>query len=244
MIFGQHLHRPAEPRAVRMALGALLVAAHGAFLFTYWSHHIAVPKPAAAHVRFLALLTQRPAAVPSPSPARLAERKAAATPTASRFVAAPVAPVRADNENPKPTPEQVLEPIVGAAQPISADPYDLSAPSGNAGSALQIDKLRREAGKIDRELRGAPPAISDRRPDSLQARMERGFAAAGKQSTGGFVVHSYTSPDGITTYRRTGGNGVSCYIVPPPSGISAIESGRNERRRINCPPADSGWVKR
>lgn len=66
------------------------------------------------------------------------------------------------------------------------------------------------AGRVDRELRkGASPITAE--PEHKWERFAAAFAAARTGADRTVTLDSYTSPDGVVTYRKTVGDRVACY---------------------------------
>jgi hypothetical protein len=75
------------------------------------------------------------------------------------------------------------------------------------GFALGLSK--RQAGRIDRELRKGKSGVPDE-PDTPMGRFRRGLEAAHIDRSTSVQEDSYTSPDGVIIYRKRIGNTTIC----------------------------------
>jgi hypothetical protein len=125
--------------------------------------------------------------------------------------------------------------------PVSPDPSEPSAEKTLPTAADIMAQARRDLGKIDKEILGRMPAIPAQRPDSLQARLARGIENAFVGDTAEVTDH-YTSADGVVYSRVTRGTRSTCFMNGASTLASATRSG-GKWMQVNCPPADSGWVR-
>ncbi|WP_143133282.1 hypothetical protein [Pseudoduganella namucuonensis] len=195
-----------------------------------------VAKPAPAATRGFVLVPLRlqgRSAEPGPlarsAGKRVTPDKRAASPQVERIPAIEQAPPQ--------TPAQ--------AERSPPDVFDLSsAPEEQGGrSAMSVDLIKRDAGKIDRALRGSAPAAPLARPDSPQSRLERAFAGAARGGFSGYTVDRYVSPDGVTITRRRTAKGVACYTNGPAKNISGALHRSERDQSVNCPPEGSVWSR-
>ena len=207
------------------------------------------PTPAAPQVvsillRPPAVRPRRPAAaaVPPPVPA------VASGPAVKALAPRPrVLPDRPDSA---PIPEPISAPIpaqepaaatVPAAEPAleaSRTPADVQQAireqqEAEGGFALGLSK--REAGRIDRELRKGKSGVPDE-PDTPMGRFRRGLEAAHIDRSMSVREDSYTSPDGVVIYRKRIGNATFCRRSGSvsPLGMRGIVMG-NEAGDVPCP---------
>jgi len=136
-----------------------------------------------------------------------------------------------------------------AAQAPSADATDARAPASGAntpaaaastGSGFTAGLGRRQAGRIDRELRAGKSGVPTQ-ADTPWARFERGLEAAHVESSMSAHLDSYTAPDGVVIYRRRVGGRIVCYRTGSVSGgvdpaLGALGTrGVNDAGSIPCP---------
>ena len=123
-----------------------------------------LPAPTVAVVTRVALSSPPPVTV-QPAPPPLRSLPQASAPGNTSTVAEPIA---------------AAPPTSGESAPASDDPFAQSAAPASATNADSIlAQARRDAGRIDRELRKTFPVAEPLPPpDSKQARLQRGFDAA------------------------------------------------------------------
>jgi hypothetical protein len=229
----------ALPLAATFALHALLVLC--------WLGRT-VPRPpdtSAPAVVSVFVPVPLPRAAPRPAPARPVPRALPSSPRAAA-AQAPVAP--------PPAAPTVAVPVEA---PAPAPPAAEAAPHTEAAEDL-LRGARKQAGAIDRELRGDKPGVP-READTPMGRFRAGLAAAHIDRSHTAVTESYTSGDGVTVYRIRQGDKVYCRatgsVVPDligrtPGQILAGAGhfdtlGRSGAGgRVNCPIGERDWVKR
>jgi hypothetical protein len=181
------------------------------------------PTPAAPQVvsillRPPAVRPRRPAAAAIPPPVSSVAAGHAAKATAPGPHVLPDRPDPAPISAPIPAPIPAHEPAaptVPAAVPAleaSRAPVDVrqairEQQEAEAGFALGLSK--RQAGRIDRELRKGKSGVPDE-PDTPMGRFRRGLEAAHIERSMSVQEDSYTSPDGVITYRKRIGNTTIC----------------------------------
>jgi hypothetical protein len=108
-----------------------------------------------------------------------------------------------------PAPPQ--SPDAGLANPPQEPAHNQAEQEGarsSPGDLLASSKAM--AGRVDRELRkGASPITAE--PERKWERFAEAFAAARAGAERTVTLDSYTSPDGVVTYRKTVGDRVACY---------------------------------
>jgi hypothetical protein len=174
-------------------------------------------------------------------------------PSASARPAAPAAAPRrhALPDRPDPAPVPAPEPLaraVGAAAPSLEDahpPADVrqairEQKEAEGGFALGLSK--REAGRLDRELRKGKAGVPDE-PDTPMGRFRRGLEAAHIDRSMSVREDSYTSPDGVIIYRKRIGNATICRRSGSinPLGMRGMLFG-NEAGDVPCPKGVQ-WTK-
>lgn len=109
------------------------------------------------------------------------------------------------------------------------------------GAAEILEQARRDMPRIERELRRGVPTALKRNPDSLRAKLERGFEEAyvgGDQRT---TVDFYTSPDNVIYMRSTRHGKSRCTMNGGPVSLRSATGGGGGDTPVNCPPPDAGW---
>jgi hypothetical protein len=103
----------------------------------------------------------------------------------------------------------------------------------DGGFGLNLSK--RQAGRIDRELRKGKSGIPDA-PDTPMGRFRRGLEAAHIDRSMSVREDSYTSPDGTIIYRKRIGNSVMCRRSGnvSPLGMRGMTMG-SEAGDVPCP---------
>ncbi|MES2148399.1 MAG: hypothetical protein V4508_01280 [Pseudomonadota bacterium] len=152
------------------------------------------------------------------------------------------APVRAIVHAPvmsrvAPLPAPVQRPPIEA--PLTVVPSEARA----APSDTLTARARNSAGAIDRELRTGTPAVPALRPDSPQQRFERLMATAYIDRSLTLTSDHYTAADGVTITRLTQGGQSRCYMSGNVNFTPGILHDSARPQTVNCPPADSHWVR-
>jgi hypothetical protein len=160
--------------------------------------------------------------------------------------------------------------VATSAPPVRPDPPDIPATTppqatpaeSPARYSLEADELlgsaKRQAGKIDRELRGGKPGVP-READTPWARFRGALAAAHVDRSHTMVQDSYTGADGVTIYRIRQGDKVFCRqgggtrpdMPGRTEGAVLAGAGRFDTLgmagtagTINCPTGEHDWVAR
>lgn len=197
------------------------------------------PRPALAQApRVVTILLQlrapgRPRA-PAPMPVRVPRQPhpAAITPPASRVMDTPALPVPTA---PAPLPGPASADPLAAPRPAAPDAATLACdPAAAAHGSFTLGLARREAGRIDRELRGGKSGVP-LDADTPWARFQHGFEAAHVDRSLGVSEESYTAPDGVVIYRRRIGGRVLCYRTGGVGLGVAGAVGLNDAGAIQCP---------
>lgn len=119
-----------------------------------------------------------------------------------------------------------------APAPAPDDSTAAAAPSADGGFAASLG--RRQAGRIDRELRGGKSGVPAQ-ADTPWARFQRGLEDAHVESSMSAHLDSYTSPDGVVIYRRRVGSRTSCYQTGSVGlGVAGTRTGGNAGN-VACP---------
>jgi hypothetical protein len=110
---------------------------------------------------------------------------------------------------------------------------------GGFGASLS----RRQAGRIDRELRKGRSGVPDE-PDTPMGRFRRGLEAAHIDRSMSAHFDTYTSPDGTVYYRKRIGNMVLCRRSGniAPLAMKGMEMGGEMAENVRC-PSGADWKK-
>jgi hypothetical protein len=81
------------------------------------------------------------------------------------------------------------------------------------------------------------------RPDSAQARLEKGIAAAYVGGSRGFTLDYYVSPDGVVITRKTTSGGVVCYMSGTINFTPGILHDSEKPQAVKCPADSEQWRK-
>lgn len=116
------------------------------------------------------------------------------------------------------------------------------AGAATPGGSFTLGLAKRQAGRIDRELRKGQPGVPEE-ADTPWARFRRGLESAHIDRTLTWQTDSYTSPDGVVVYRFRQGNHFRCRraggVGMPQAGMpgngSATLPGANSAMNIDCP---------
>jgi hypothetical protein len=174
-----------------------------------------------------------PASPPLPPLARPKLPPRAAAPAAADLPAPiPVAPEPAP-ATPQPA-EPATDPIAEPTAP--APPVDMR-PGGSFG----LDVAKRQAGRIDRELRKGKSGVP-LEADTPWARFRRGLEAAHVEPGVGVRLDSYTAPDGVVIYRERVGNRTFCRRSGSVGLGAAGTAGVNDAGNIPC-PSGTQWKR-
>lgn len=206
------------PSRNRAAL-ALILFMHMAALLAWMQQRRALPRlPETSHVVSILLQprTVRPRrpAVPPPSPSlppslpRSLPSRAAAPLTAPFPPPAPPdgKPAPSDDK-PAPPPQPAAPGLDNAGAPV--DVQQAIRAQKEAGGGFSLGLSKRQAGRIDRELRKGKSGIPDE-PDTPMGRFRRGLEAAHIDRSMSVREDSYTAPDGVVIYRKRIGNATIC----------------------------------
>jgi hypothetical protein len=188
------------------------------------------PRPMSVLVRVPPLPSVRPPPVSAPSRAK--PRDGAALP-----------PMQAPPAAAPPAPEQVIAPAAGSLPSI---------PTPAAEELL--GRARRQAGAIDRQLRGGTPGVP-LEAETPWARFRRGVESAHGDHARTVTMETYTAPDGVVTYRFRNGGKVYCRRS---GGVGPEASWRSEGARlagagsagtattagmVDCPTGNVAWER-
>ncbi|WP_296952343.1 hypothetical protein [uncultured Massilia sp.] len=209
------------PSRDRLALAGTC-AAHLLAALLWMQQRPVAPAPDPARQRAFFAIVLPPAAPAPPRPAARSPATLPATsPPAATSRARPAvrpavrpAPPGATPPAPVPHPGPVADP---APPPAGAGPGD-AAPAADAVAAdasatsepgFALGLARRQAGRIDRELRKGGSGVPTE-ADTPWGRFRRGVERAHIDRSMMLLVDTYTAPDGVIIYRFRQGNSVRC----------------------------------
>jgi len=156
-----------------------------------------------------------PAAVPKPAP----------LPDTVPSPAAPAPSAQAGRADAPSTSPTIAAPSAPDAAAAAAAPSD---------TGMALDLARRQAGRIDRELRKGKSGVP-LDADTPWARFRRGVEAADTGNLAGEQMDSHTASDGVVTYRRRIGKRTLCRrsgsVGPGIAGLRGI----NDAGDVPCP---------
>jgi hypothetical protein len=160
-----------------------------------------------------------------PSPSASPQSETAATPAAPIAVPSPPEPSRLED----------------ARGPTSVQDAIREQKEADGGFGLGLSK--RQAGRIDRELRKGKSGVPDE-PDTTMGRFRRGLEAAHIDRSNSVHFDTYTSPDGTVYYRKRIGNGVVCRRGGniAPLGMAGMVMGGEAADKSRC-PSGVEWKK-
>jgi len=229
-----------RPRRTRLALAASL-GVH--LLAAVWlqQHRPAPAPPPAEAPRVISILLQPPAARtrPAPAPAPVREPLPAREPPAH----APPRPATRTQQAPTPAPAepapapsiQAPADTLAAPEPAPVDAGKLARdPAAGVNGSFTVGVAKRQAGRIDRELRGGKSGVP-LEADTPWARFQRGLEAAHVERSMSVIEDSYTSPDGVVIYRRRIGSRTICYRTGSVGLGIAGARGVNDAGPVSCP---------
>ena len=223
-----------------------------ALTFTVGLHVLAVvwlqqrrPLPAPAEARrVVSILLQLPASrarathvpVPAPVPVRLHARATPRLPgPAASGARAALPPAPGSAAAPAPTPSSPSAQDALAPPPVPVDAASLARdPAIAAHGSFALGIAKRQAGRIDRELRGGKSGVP-LEADTPWARFQRALEAAHIERSMSMIEDSYTSPDGVVIYRRRIGGHSTCYRTGGVGLGVAGTRGSNDAGRTECP---------
>lgn len=203
------------PLALTLGLHLLLVLAW------WWRPGMQLPAAAPAERETVLVMVRPP---PGPAPAIVAR------PIPPPRPAPPVRQPAASAQATAPVTEP--EPV-----PLPAEAESEAPPAPLPGELLAAS--RRMAGRIDRALRKDDSPITAE-PERKWERFGGMVAAARSDPGNGVSLDSYTGLDGVTIYRKTVGERVSCYRGGSVGGLGPAD-GRSAGR-VPC-PTDVRWTR-
>jgi hypothetical protein len=236
------------PNRNRAAL-ALIFGMHMLALFG-WMRQRPLPLPDAPHVVSILLHPSLPQARPDEPPPPPYPRPRPALPPTQDFPPKPgmaldkaefaPATVPAAPAAPAPAAPAAAPALEDARAPITVQDAIREQKQAEGGFGLNLSK--RQAGRIDRELRKGKSGIPDE-PDTPMGRFRRGLEAAHIDRSNAVFEDSHTSPDGTVTYRKRIGNATYCRRSGSvsPLGMRGMIMG-NEAGDVPCPKGVT-WKK-
>lgn len=208
-----------------------------------WLNHARVHLDQGAGQRH-ALLTWLPPLKPQARPLPAPPRVPKAPFRVARPLAAPGASARPPAAETFPGPAET--PQSGSAPPASApDAIDVRQ---------MVDTAKRQAGAIDRELRGGKLVPLTPDPDLPIHRFRRALESAYIDRSHTTVMDSYSQPDGVIVYRFRQGGKVWCRQSGGAAGMiersegaklagAGSAGGAGAAGTVKCPADAAGWSR-
>lgn len=212
--------------ALGLTLGLHLL---GAFLWL--GERRTLSRPAVQDVpRVVTILLQPRSRVATPAPhAPVAPPPRSQTPLRAAPLTVPSLPAITPPAPAEAAPT-VLAPADAAAAPAQS-PAPAAAPSG---AGFSLEQARRQAGRIDRELRKGASGVPTT-ADTPMARLRDSLEAAHVEPVTGVQQDSYTAPDGRIIYRTRVGRRTVCRISGSVGLGIAGARGINDAGSVSCP---------
>jgi hypothetical protein len=222
---------PASGRKIAVLPLAVTLAVH--LLLAACLIATATRRPAREAARQLVSVLVRVSPLPEPPPAPT-PRPASPAPSKARSATPP-----------PPAPALVHDaPAQAPADKAPAAPLTLT-------SDEFLSSAKKQAGAIDRELRGGKSGVPAQ-ADTPWGRFQRALAGAYNDRSRTTVMETYTSPDGVQSYRFRQGDKVWCRRsggVGPDMGytegqkLAGAGSAGSARTAglVECPSGDPGW---
>jgi hypothetical protein len=237
------------PSRNRTAL-ALIFGMHILALLA-WMQQRPVRLPDTPHVVSILLRPSVPQARPAPArppePGYPQPRQRQLPPAMDFFGFGPARPsAPAPSKPAEPEPAATTAPPTAPALPPSSSPLDDARAPMSVQDAIREQKeaeggfglnlAKRQAGRIDRELRKGKSGVPDE-PDTPMGRFRRGLEQAHVDRSLSVREDSYTSPDGTIIYRKRIGKGSICRRggSVSPLGMNSMAMGGEAKNDIPCP---------
>jgi hypothetical protein len=237
-----------RPSRNRAAL-ALVFGMHIATLLVWTQQRPVRRPPDTPDVVSILLRPPAPQASPEPAPPPepgypLPRRRS--LPPAMDFFGFPPAPAPSMPAQPEPavttaapaaaatTTPPASSPLDDARAPISVQDAIREQKDAEGGFGLNLAK--RQAGRIDRELRKGKSGVPDE-PDTPIGRFRRGLEQAHVDRSWNVREDSYTSPDGTVIYRKRIGKRSICRRggSVSPLGMNSMAMGGEAKNDMPCP---------
>jgi hypothetical protein len=207
-----------------------------------WMQYRAAPSPELREVVSILLRPPTPgmAVAEPPRPAYPAPRKPP-PPALDRLGGVSPASAKAEQAaaaagpaTPASVPAPAITSLDDARAPMTVQDAIREQKEADGGIAVGIAK--RQAGRIDRELRNGKSGIPDE-PDTPIGRLRRALEAAHIDRSKSVYQDSYTSPDGTVIYRKRIGKGAICRRGGnvSPLGMKSMAMGGEVGEDIPCP---------
>jgi hypothetical protein len=144
------------------------------------------------------------------------------------------APAAQPDDQHGPAPAATSAPTLEDARP-PADVRQAIRDQAAADGGFAVGLSKRQAGRIDRELRNGKSGVPDE-PDTPMGRFRRGLERAHVERSKSVHEDSYTAPDGVIIYRKRIGNATICRRSGnvSPLGMGKVLFG-SEAGDVECP---------
>jgi len=112
-----------------------------------------------------------------------------------------------------------------------------------------LEQAKREAVEADRAMRAAAPPEAKKEPalsagESALDRFDKAADAAFIDRSNTRVVDHYRSSDGVVIERITYGGKSDCVTSSTVNYVPGILHDSSRARKVTCPPASAGWVRK
>ncbi len=147
----------------------------------------------------------------------------------------PQAANRSVQQKAKDAPPAAAPHTTPAAPTVPPDEKKEAPPVPGPTAVDILSNAKRDIGKIDRDLRKSFPKLLEAAPDSMQSRLEKGIAAAGKPNAP--RMEEIISPDGQRMTKVTGPDGSYCVRKAGAGATDGLDSIQNgvRAKTTNCP---------
>ncbi len=134
---------------------------------------------------------------------------------------------------------------------LPASARQAAEPNPTAKGVADLEKAKREAVEVDKEIRADQPQPTKKNPDFGGAAAETPIERFDKAADAAFidrsntrVIDQYRSPDGVTIERVTYGGKSYCVTSSTHNYVPGILHDSSKAREVTCPPANAGWVRK
>ncbi|MDB5962171.1 MAG: hypothetical protein JWP59_3465 [Massilia sp.] len=133
---------------------------------------------------------------------------------------------------------------------VPAQARQAAQPAPTAKGVSDLEKAKREAVEVDKEIRADLPQPAKKNPDfgggaeTPLERFDKAADAAYIDRSNTRMIDQYRSPDGVVIERVTYGNKSYCITSSTHNYVPGILHDSSKAREVTCPPANAGWVRK
>ena len=148
------------------------------------------------------------------------------------------------------TMKKLLLLVLCAVALVPAHARQSTAPAPTAKGVADLEKAKREAVEVDREIRADQPQPARKNPDfgggaeTPLERFDKAADAAFIDRSNTRVIDQYRSPDGVVIERVTYGGKSYCITSSTHNFVPGILHDSSKAREVTCPPANAGWERK